>query len=138
MANELQSVTLYVRGMAIQLGSAYAYLLTFNGNEKTGVGHMRQVSENAAVVHAATDGMRALKKPCHVTICTCSHYLFGGIQLLNAGTRYDTHILAWTYFYDQMQRHTIELSMMDKNESTLFRVAELARHELMRAFSSSR
>ena len=57
----------------------WGVLLTFNGTEKELFGGAPETTNNQMELQAPIEGLRALKKPCQVTIITDSNYVKDGI-----------------------------------------------------------
>lgn len=63
----------------------WAYLIRWNGVEKTGSGGQKNTTNNQMELRAATEALRALSKPCAVTIYADSQYVIKGATEWAAG-----------------------------------------------------
>lgn len=63
----------------------WAYLLRWNGHEKTGAGGARHTTNNRMELSAATEALKSLQEPCDVTVYTDSQYVVKGMTEWMAG-----------------------------------------------------
>ena len=73
-------VTIYTRGIALPSGGAYGVLLVFGKHCKELSGGAAGTSNNRMDLLAATEGLRALKFPCRVTLYNTNSYLTDGMS----------------------------------------------------------
>jgi ribonuclease HI len=73
--NERTSVTIYTRGIASPAGGAYGVLLESMGKHKELCGGETRASNNRMDVLAAVEALKALKRPCRVTLYNSNGYL---------------------------------------------------------------
>jgi ribonuclease HI len=73
-------VTIYTRGIATPGGGAYAALLVCNGRDKELSGGELGASNNRMDVLAAVEALKALKRPCRVTLYNTNGYLIDALS----------------------------------------------------------
>jgi ribonuclease HI len=78
--SEAESVTIYTRGIATPSGGAYGALLLWNGRVKELSGGELGASNNCMDVLAAVEALKALKRPCRVTLYNTNGYLIEAIS----------------------------------------------------------
>lgn len=124
MENEsVPRVHLYTKGHSTpQILGAWAYVLTMPDNpqaRKSERGSKDKASHNEMEIVAATNGLRQLKRPCHVTIFSNSAYLLGGVlELVEGHPPYATNPDAWEQFQSAALDHLIECVHIQKAENT--------------------
>ena len=82
MTAPLKEVTLYADGCSLDNPGpgGWAAILVYNGVEKEITGGEPMSTNNRAELQAVIDGLKALKKPCKVTVVSDSKYVVQGMQ----------------------------------------------------------
>jgi ribonuclease HI len=78
--SEPKAVTIYTRGIATPGGGAYGALLICDGQDKKLSGGELGASNNRMDVLAAVEALKALKRPCRVTLYNTNGYLIDAMS----------------------------------------------------------
>lgn len=91
----------------------WAYIIDFNGNEKQDFGSMSNTTNNQMELLAVINGLKALKEPCHVELCTDSQYVQKGLnEWLNNWIKKDfknvKNVDLWKELHELSKTHKID------------------------------
>lgn len=80
--SELKKVELFCDGSCLKNpgNGGWAYILRYNGRQKIASGAQKNTTNNQMELIAALNGLKALREPCAVMLCTDSSYVADGIN----------------------------------------------------------
>lgn len=80
--SELKKVELFCDGSCLKNpgNGGWAYILRYNGRQKIASGAQKNTTNNQMELIAALNGLKALREPCAVMLCTDSSYVANGIN----------------------------------------------------------
>lgn len=149
----MQAVQIYIetsvkppRKGALWYGYVLEYLINGQPYTKSDFGYFSEETPNRAALQAVMEGVKRLKRPCHVTIHTNNSYVLTGIRdrmewwkkedWKNARGQEIKHADLWQKLYYELSIHETETGSSPAYESWM--MAEMKRRECERINVSKR
>lgn len=118
--NKLKKVELFCDGSCLKNpgDGGWAYILRYNGRQKIASGAKANTTNNQMELQAGINGLKALREPCAVVLCTDSSYVVKGINewlevwlkngFKTANKQKVKNADLWLELLEQLKRHEVK------------------------------